>query len=78
MSDLPIDQHLDHVKNVLVTSNRLMLIAQPGAGKTTRVPLALLTADWVEGQKLLLLEPRSVRQWAIACAAIAVLARTLA
>ena len=60
MSDLPIDQHLDHVKNVLVTSNRLMLIAQPGAGKTTRVPLALLTADWAKGQKLLLLEPRRV------------------
>ncbi|AJY50546.1 MULTISPECIES: ATP-dependent helicase HrpB [Halomonadaceae] len=60
MSDLPIDQHLDHVKNVLVTSNRLMLIAQPGAGKTTRVPLALLRADWVKGQKLLLLEPRRV------------------
>lgn len=60
MSGLPIDQHLDHVKSVLVTSNRLMLIAQPGAGKTTRVPLALLTADWAKGQRLLLLEPRRV------------------
>ena len=37
-----------------------MLVAQPGAGKTTRVPLVLLTADWTRGQKLLLLEPRRV------------------
>ncbi len=60
MSVLPIDQHLDHIKSVLTNSNRLMLVAQPGAGKTTRVPLVLLTADWARGQKLLLLEPRRV------------------
>lgn len=57
---LPIDQHLDHLKTVLATSNRLMLIAQPGAGKTTRVPLCLLKEEWLKGQKLLLLEPRRV------------------
>ncbi|CAM3588475.1 ATP-dependent helicase HrpB [Halomonas sp. FME1] len=60
MSALPIDQHLDSIKAVLASSNRLMLIAQPGAGKTTRVPLSLLTVDWAKGQKLLLLEPRRV------------------
>ncbi|WP_235042386.1 ATP-dependent helicase HrpB [Vreelandella profundi] len=60
MSVLPIDQHLDAIKTVLASSNRLMLIAQPGAGKTTRVPLTLLTAEWAKGQKLLLLEPRRV------------------
>jgi ATP-dependent helicase HrpB len=60
MSVLPIDQHLDHLKTVLTTSNRLILIAQPGAGKTTRVPLTLLTTDWAKGKKLLLLEPRRV------------------
>lgn len=60
MSVLPIDQHLDHIKSVLTNSNRLMLVAQPGAGKTTRVPLVLLTVDWARGQKLLLLEPRRV------------------
>ncbi|MCH4812753.1 ATP-dependent helicase HrpB [Vreelandella neptunia] len=60
MSDLPIDQHLDHLKSVLSESNRLMLVAQPGAGKTTRVPICLLEEAWVKGQKLLLLEPRRV------------------
>ncbi|MGE6606503.1 ATP-dependent helicase HrpB [Halomonas sp. NPDC076908] len=60
MSVLPIDQHLDHVKDVLASHNRLMLIAQPGAGKTTRVPLSLLASHWAEDKKLLLLEPRRV------------------
>lgn len=60
MSDLPIDQYLDQLKTILATHNRLMLIAQPGAGKTTRVPLCLLEEAWVKGQKLLLLEPRRV------------------
>lgn len=36
----------------------LVLEASPGAGKTTRVPLALLDADWLHGQKILMLEPR--------------------
>lgn len=36
----------------------LLLQAPPGAGKTTRVPLALLDADWLQGQKILMLEPR--------------------
>lgn len=60
MSVLPIDQHLDQVKDLLTTHNRLMLIAQPGAGKSTRVPLSLLASHWAEGKKLLLLEPRRV------------------
>nr|WP_298059128.1 ATP-dependent helicase HrpB [uncultured Halomonas sp.] len=60
MNALPIEQHLAHLKTVLTTDNRLILIAQPGAGKTTRVPLALLDTAWVKGQKLLLLEPRRV------------------
>ncbi|CAN0489169.1 unnamed protein product [Ectocarpus sp. 12 AP-2014] len=60
MSVLPIDQHLDHLKDSLASHNRLILIAQPGAGKTTRVPLSLLPSHWVEGKKLLLLEPRRV------------------
>lgn len=60
MSALPIDRYLDELKTVLATHNRLMLIAQPGAGKTTRVPLCLLEEAWAKGQKLLLLEPRRV------------------
>ncbi|TVU87183.1 ATP-dependent helicase HrpB [Vreelandella titanicae] len=60
MSVLPIDQHLEHLKDSLAAHNRLVLIAQPGAGKTTRIPLSLLASHWAEGQKLLLLEPRRV------------------
>ena len=32
--------------------------AEPGAGKTTRVPLALLDSDWLQGRKIIMLEPR--------------------
>lgn len=60
MSNLPIDHYIDQLKTTLTAHNRLMLIAQPGAGKTTRVPLCLLEEAWVKGQKLLLLEPRRV------------------
>ncbi|RUR37414.1 ATP-dependent helicase HrpB [Vreelandella populi] len=60
MSLLPIDQHLEAIRAGLEDHNRLILMAQPGAGKTTRVPLALLKSNWVADQKLLLLEPRRV------------------
>ena len=35
-----------------------MLVAEPGAGKTTRVPLALLDAPWLQGRNIVMLEPR--------------------
>ena len=37
-----------------------MLVAPPGAGKTTRVPLALLDAPWAKGKKIIMLEPRRI------------------
>src|SRR5690606_10416646 len=39
-------------------SNTCVLSAPPGAGKTTVVPLALLDAPWLEGRRVLVLEPR--------------------
>lgn len=60
MSTLPIEQHLVPLQAALSAHNRLILVAQPGAGKTTRVPLTLLECPWAQGQKLLLLEPRRV------------------
>lgn len=60
MSTLPIEQHLKQIQAALSAHNRLILIAQPGAGKTTRVPLTLLNSQWAQGQKILLLEPRRV------------------
>jgi len=37
-----------------------VLVAPPGAGKTTRVPLALLDAPWAKGKKIIVLEPRRI------------------
>ena len=55
---LPVDALIADIRNYLQTPGNLLLSAAPGAGKTTRVPLALLDAGWLAGQKILLLEPR--------------------
>ena len=55
---LPIDAVLDPLRGALRTSGAAVLVAPPGAGKTTRVPLALLDQEWTGGRKLILLEPR--------------------
>ncbi|MGQ4877044.1 ATP-dependent helicase HrpB [Billgrantia sp. LNSP4103-1] len=57
---LPIEERLPSVRRALVEHTRALLIAQPGAGKTTRVPLALLDEAWCRQGRLLLLEPRRV------------------
>lgn len=55
---LPIDQILPELKRTLEQTTTALLQAPPGAGKTTRVPLALLEAQWRNGRKILMLEPR--------------------
>ncbi|MEJ0024238.1 MAG: ATP-dependent helicase HrpB [Alphaproteobacteria bacterium] len=55
---LPVDAILDDLRGVLRDGSRAVLVAPPGAGKTTRVPPALLDEDWVRGKKILLLAPR--------------------
>ena len=67
MLNLPINEVLPEVKQVLSRSNRLVLQAPPGAGKTTALPLALLDESWLEGKKIIMLEPR--RLAVRACAA---------
>ena len=44
----------------MARSNTAVLVAPPGAGKTTRVPLALLDAEWVGKKKIIVLEPRRI------------------
>lgn len=55
---LPIDAILPELKNALEQTNTALLQAPPGAGKTTRVPLALLDAPWRRDGRILMLEPR--------------------
>jgi ATP-dependent helicase HrpB len=57
---LPIDAVLDELSRTLEGRNAAVLVAPPGAGKTTRVPLALLDAPWARGKKIIVLEPRRI------------------
>jgi ATP-dependent helicase HrpB len=57
---LPIDAVLDDLARALAGHNAAVLVAPPGAGKTTRVPLALLDAPWLNGKKIIMLEPRRI------------------
>ena len=57
-SPLPIDAVLPQVRAALAGHGGAVLQAAPGAGKTTRVPLALLREPWLKGQRILMLEPR--------------------
>jgi ATP-dependent helicase HrpB len=55
---LPIDEVLPQLCRSLAVQPSAVLVAPTGAGKTTRVPLALLDEPWTRGGKILLLEPR--------------------
>jgi ATP-dependent helicase HrpB len=59
-TSLPIDSVLDQLSCALEARNAAVLVAPPGAGKTTRVPLALLEEPWVKGKKIVVLEPRRI------------------
>ncbi len=55
---LPIDELLPALRQALAGHDCAVLQAEPGAGKTTRVPLALLDEPWLAGKRILMLEPR--------------------
>ncbi|HEX3971482.1 MAG TPA: ATP-dependent helicase HrpB [Stellaceae bacterium] len=57
-ASLPIGAALPQLRAALERAGGAVLEAPPGAGKTTLVPLALLDAPWLKGQKILMLEPR--------------------
>ena len=58
MTTLPIESQIPEIKQALHENRNAVLTAPPGAGKTTRVPLALYSEEWLSGQKIILLEPR--------------------
>jgi ATP-dependent helicase HrpB len=62
MTPLPIDPHIPEIVSCLREHRRLVLVAPPGAGKTTRVPVALVKAGLLAGDHpaLVLLQPRRV------------------
>src|SRR4051812_33012486 len=55
---LPIDEALPALLAALAGSTGVVLQAPPGAGKTTRVPLALSDAPWLGAGRIVMLEPR--------------------
>lgn len=57
-NSLPVEDALPPLRNALVARNCAVLEAPPGAGKTTRVPLALLHEPWLGTQRIVMLEPR--------------------
>ncbi len=70
---LPIDAAMPDLMAALARSTTAVLVAPPGAGKTTRVPLVLAAEPWVGDKKILVLEPRRLA----ARAAAARMAKTL-
>lgn len=57
-TSLPIDAVLGPLTTSLRERANAVLVAPPGAGKTTRVPLVLIDEPWVNGGKIIVLEPR--------------------
>jgi ATP-dependent helicase HrpB len=76
-SKLPIDQALPALTAALRERNAAVLVAPPGAGKTTRVPLVLLDEPWTAGRKILVLEPRRLAARAAAARMAATLGETV-
>ena len=60
LPELPVTEALPALRAALSSASNAVLIAPPGAGKTTLVPLALMEEAWAAGGRILVLEPRRV------------------
>jgi ATP-dependent helicase HrpB len=58
LPDLPVVEAISGVRAALAAQSRAVLVAPPGAGKTTVIPLALLDEPWLDGRRIVMLEPR--------------------
>ncbi len=65
-NQLPISQYLPQVSDYLSQHNNLVLQAEPGAGKSTALPLSLLNEAWLENKTIIMLEPRRLAAKSIA------------
>ncbi|MDO1558753.1 ATP-dependent helicase HrpB [Brevundimonas sp. 2R-24] len=74
---LPIDAVLEELKSALREHTRAVLVAPPGAGKTTGVPPALLDQPWAPGGRIVVLEPRRLAAKGAAARMAAVAAESL-
>ncbi|MGD9815716.1 MAG: ATP-dependent helicase HrpB [Hyphomonadaceae bacterium] len=57
---LPVDEVLPELRAALAKRGEAVLVAPPGAGKTTRVPPGLLGEPWAVAGKIILLSPRRI------------------
>jgi ATP-dependent helicase HrpB len=74
---LPIDSVLSELTATLRGSSAAVLVAPPGAGKTTRVPLVLAAERWAKGRKILVIEPRRIAARAAAARMAATLGESV-
>jgi len=65
-SGLPIDEALEPLRAALAHGSNAVLVAPPGAGKSTVVPLVLLDEPWARGKRIVMLEPRRLAARAVA------------
>ena len=65
-SGLPIDEALPPLAAALAKQRSAVVVAPPGAGKSTVVPLALLEEPWARGKRIVMLEPRRLATRAVA------------
>ncbi|HVY63904.1 MAG TPA: ATP-dependent helicase HrpB, partial [Gammaproteobacteria bacterium] len=65
-SGLPIDAALGPLTAALAKHRNAVLVAPPGAGKSTVVPLVLLEEPWARGKRIVMLEPRRLAARAVA------------
>ncbi|HEY1040645.1 MAG TPA: DEAD/DEAH box helicase, partial [Bacteroidia bacterium] len=63
---LPVTEIIPQVREQLASGNTLIVNAPPGAGKSTLLPLALMEEVWLQGKKIIMLEPRRLAARTIA------------
>ncbi|MFM7429393.1 MAG: hypothetical protein ACKO1F_05775 [Flammeovirgaceae bacterium] len=66
MYSYPVLESLPELKQKLKSDKIVILQAPPGAGKSTVLPLELLDEDWLNGKKMVMLEPRRLAARSVA------------